>query len=577
MPTEKNLTGYPSIDKPWLKYYPQELISARPSFNSILDRVKMVWQKPDETIINYYDTAIKAGEFFKRIEQVAKALVAMGVKKGNSIVASLECVPEYIELLFACEKIGCCIKNIIEDVGGIITLINNDETVSLYIAHDYINPSDAQEIYNKTKINNIITIDPLFSYDKNIELRSNIAKVIESKYRDNIRKNSNNISWNEFLEKGKDIEFFEENQEKNIRLFSAFTSGSTGEPKELIHSTESVLGMIGQLSMMPCFSGERELWLHTVIPPVIVSVVVAAMCYPLADGKVLALNPYCKIEDLDIEMMHYKPNGWALVPQFVNVLLESSRIPENYDMSHFKMFGFGAEPLSKKYIEKVQNFLDKHNYKGQLSAGYGQSEGGSGLTVAYGKDMILSGSAGMPYIDTVISIFEPKTSNELKYYEVGEICKSGAGIMLGYSDPKLTDEVLKTHSDGKLWLHTGDTGFMTPEGLLFVLGRTGLNIYPDKTIFPLGVENKILAFDGIKDAIIVSGADREHNGYDALYLFVVLENGQEEADIMCKLKEYITTTLPAEEQPKDIFVIDKKPMSRFKTDRRWLQKEFNLL
>ena len=447
----------------------------------------------------------------------------------------------------------------------------------MYIAPNYINPLDAQEIYNKTKINNIITIDPLFSYDKDIELRSNIAKVIKSKYQNATSNNSSNISWNEFLEKSKDVECFEENQEKNIRLFSAFTSGSTGEPKELIHSTESVLGMIGQLSMMPCFSGERELWLHTVIPPVIVSVVVAAMCYPLADGKVLALNPYCKIEDLDLEMMHYKPNGWALVPQFVNVLLESSRIPDDYDMSHFKMFGFGAEPLSKKYIEKVQNFLYKHNYKGQLSAGYGQSEGGSGFTVAFGKEMILSGSAGMPYIDTVISIFEPKTSNELKYYEVGEICKSGAGIMLGYSDQKLTDEVLKTHSDGKLWLHTGDTGFMTPEGLLFVLGRTGLNIYPDKTIFPLGVENKILAFEGIKDAIIVAGADREHKGYDALYLFVVLEEAQDEADVICRLKEYIKTSLPEEEQPKDIFVINKKPMSRFKTDRRWLQKEFNLL
>ena len=577
MPTEKNLTGYPSIDKPWLKYYPQELISARPSFDCILDRVKMVWQNPDETIINYYDTEIKVGEFFNRVNQVAKSLVAMGVKKGDAIVASLECVPEYIELLFACEKIGCCIKNIIEDVDSIIALINEDETASLYIAPDYINPLDAQEIYNKTKINNIITIDPLFSYDKDIELRENIAEVIESKYQNDASNNSINISWNEFLEKSKDVECFEENQEKNIRLFSAFTSGSTGEPKELIHSTESVLGMIGQLSMVPCFSGERELWLHTVIPPVIVSVVVAAMCYPLADGKVLALNPYCKIEDLDLEMMHYKPNGWALVPQFVNVLLESSRIPDDYDMSHFKMFGFGAEPLSKKYIEKVQNFLDKHNYKGQLSAGYGQSEGGSGFTVAFGKEMILSGSAGMPYIDTVISIFEPKTSNELKYYEVGEICKNGAGIMLGYSDQKLTDEVLKTHLDGKLWLHTGDTGFMTPEGLLFVLGRTGLSVYPDKTIFPLGVENKILAFDGIKDAIIVAGADREHKGYDALYLFVVLEEAQGEADVICRLKEYIKTTLPEEEQPKDIFVINKKPMSRFKTDRRWLQKEFNLL
>lgn len=578
MPTEKILTGYPSIDKPWLKYYPQELFSpTKPTFNKILDRIKMVWQNPEETIINYYDTEIKVGEFFDRVNQVAKSLVAMGVKKGDAIVASLECVPEYIELLFACEMIGCCIKDFIDDIDSTISLINRDETVCLYIAPDYINFSDAELIYNNTKIKNIITINPLFSFDKNIELRKNIADVIKSKYQGNISNNPNNVSWCDFLKEGKNIDSFEENQEKNIRLISAFTSGSTGEPKELMHSSESVLGMIGQLSMCPCFTSDRELWLHTVIPPFIVSVVIAAMCYPLADGKVLALDPYCRIEDLDLEMMHFKPNGWVLVPQFVNVLIESNRIPQDYDMSHFKMFGFGAEPLSKKYVEKVQDFLDGHNYKGPLSAGYGQSEGGSGFTVAYGKEMILSGSAGMPYIDTVISIFEPKTTNELKYYQVGEICKSGEGIMIGYSDSKLTDEVLKTHPDGKLWLHTGDTGFMTPEGLLFVLGRTGLNIYPDKTIFPLGVENKILAFDGIKDAIIVSGADKKHAGYDELYLFVVLEKGQDDSDIICRLKKYIKNTLSAEEQPRDIFVIDKKPINRFKTDRRYLQNEYNLI
>ena len=213
MPTEKKLTGYPSIDKPWLKYYPLELLSARPSFDKVLDRIKMVWQNPDETIINYYDTAIKAGEFFERIEQVAKSLVAMGVKKGDAIVASLECVPEYIELLFACEIIGCCIKNIIEDIDSIVSLINQDETISLYIAHDYIKHADAEQIHNNTNVKNIVVVNPLFSFDKNIELRSNIAEVIESKYQGDISDNSNNISWTDFLDRGKEIDFFEQNQE----------------------------------------------------------------------------------------------------------------------------------------------------------------------------------------------------------------------------------------------------------------------------------------------------------------------------------------------------------------------------
>lgn len=576
MNVEKKSTGYPSIDKPWLKYYPKEMLTEKQDFNNILDRIKVVWQNPEETIINYYDTEIKVGDFFDRINQVAKSLSAIGIKKGDAIVTSLECVPEYIELLLASEIVGCCIKNFMDDIKSTIDLINSDDTVCCYIAPDYISDTDVEEIYKATKVKNIITIDPLFSFDKSKQLRSNIVKVISSKYVGKTNTNSTSISWEEFLQKGKAVDFLEINQEKNIRLFSAFTSGSTGEPKELIHSTDSVLGMIGQLSMNPCSTAQRDLWLHTVIPPVIVSVVVAAMCYPLADGKVLALDPYCEIEDLDIEMMHYQPNGWALVPMFVNVLLESERIPQNYDMSHFKMFGFGAEPLSKKYIERVQAFLDKHNCRVPLSAGYGQSEGGSGFTVAYGKEMILSGSAGMPYVDTVISIFEPNTTNELKYYEVGEICKSGAGIMIGYADKDLTAKVLKTHKDGEVWLHTGDTGYMTPEGLLFVLGRKGLNVYPDKTVYPLGIENKILAMNGIKEAIIVPGKDVQNNGFEKPYLFVILEDNVDETKLMEELKIHIEQVLSEEERPADIFVIDKKPISRFKTDRKYLQDTYGL-
>ena len=47
--------------------------------------------------------------------------------------------------------------------------------------------------------------------------------------------------------------------------------------------------------------------------------------------------------------------------------------------------------------------------------------------------------------------------------------------------------------------------------------------------------------------------------------------------IYVSLKEYLKTILNPEEQPKDIFVIEKKPISRFKTDRRYLQQKYNLL
>lgn len=577
MEQEKKLTGYPSIDKPWLSNYPSNLIPPRKKFDRILDKLKDIWTNPKEAIINYYDTEIEAGTFFNVIDDVAKALATLDVKQGDSIVASLEAVPEYIELLLACEMIGCSIKNYLGDAEQIISLINADNTVKLYIAPNYLNSSDAVSIYTATNIKNIIVVDPLFSVQDKRNLRSNIAEVIKSKYSAETTNDTRNIAWNEFLEKGRNVDSIKVNDKNSIRLFSAFTSGSTGEPKEVIHSSESVLGIVNQLTLFPSDEKDRSTWLHTITPPSHVATVISMMCYPLADGKELILDPYCKIEDTDIEVMHFKPTHWGLAPIYFNALLESNRMPKDYDMSYFKLIGFGAEPLTKKYIEKVQKFLNAHNCGDIYTASYGQSEGGTGFTTAFGKEMILSGSFGFPYIDTTISIFEPNTTKELKYYEIGEICKSGPGIMLGYFDEKMTDEVLKKHPDGNIWLHTGDFGYMTEEGLLFVLGRNKINVYPNKSVFPLAIANKLSVAEGVKDLVIVAGKDIIHDGYELPYLFIIPEQNQDIQSILNNLDKLILTELLPEEIPAKTFVIDEKPIKHFKTDVCALQQRYHLV
>lgn len=573
MSTEKQMTGYPSIDKPWLKYYPDFLINQERIITTLNSRLRTAW-KSDETIINYYDTHITAKEFFERTDSIAKSLCALGIKEGDSIAVSLESVPEFLELFLACELIGCSVKNFIEPVVVAIELIESC-SASVYITHDYISKNDVQEIYDKTHISNVILVPPLFSATDKGKIRENIQTAIDERY---IEKSfdSRNIMWDVFLEKGSSTNIESPKKDDNI-LFSAFTSGTSGKPKEVMHSTKTIMGEINQLTLFPSHDKGKDTWLLTIAPPSLVAVVVALMFYPLIDGKILILDPFCKLEDLDLEMMHYEPTCWGMSPLFFNPILESNRIPEDYDMSYFKLFGFGSEPLAIKFIERVQAFLDKHNCKAPFSSGYGQSEGGSGFTVCMGIEMIASGSAGMPYIDTVISIFEPGTTNELTYGQIGEVCKSGPGIMVGYSDPEKTKEVLKQHEDGQLWLHTGDTGYMSPDGLLFVLGRTGIKIYPDKTIYPIGIENKVMTYPGIKEPIVIAGVDKEHSGYETPYLFVIPERNQDKVALQNGLKKHLESILAPEEQPREIFIIDEKPVSHFKTDRRALQTTYGLI
>lgn len=569
-------TGYASIDKPWLSNYPEILFTKRKKYNKILDKLMDVWVNEDDEIINYYDTNIKVKDFFDKIKSIAKSLDVYGVKENDIIVSSLESVPEFIELLLACEIIGCSIKNYIGNVSDIIDIINREENTMLYIAPNYLKEIESEKIYKETKIKNIITVDPYYSVVDHSKVKNHISQVINDKYNGIISYDTRNITWDTFLELGKNSYDIKPTK-KDTRLFSGFTSGSTGKPKEVIHSSKTVMGEIEQMSLFPSHEKEKDSWLLTILPPTLVAVIISMTCYPLVDGKKLILDPYCKLEDVDLEMMHYEPNCWSCIPIFFDVLLESDRIPENYDMSYFKLFGFGAEQLKIKFINQVQDFLDKHNCKIPFSSGYGQSEGGSGFTVAMGKEMLISGTAGIPLIDTIISIFDPVSGDELGYNQMGEICKLGPGIMMGYNDPELTKETLKVHSDDNTWLHTGDFGFITDRGLLFVLGRTGIKIYPNKIVFPLNIENKIVSISGVKDAIVVSGKDAKNESYELPYLFIIPEKGVNTAKLLTEINQFIDEKLLIEEKPENIYFIDKKPISKFKTDRKILQKEYHLL
>lgn len=110
---EKKLTGYPSIDKPWLSQYPNDLISNRRTYSNINEAIHKVWINKTETIIDYYGSQITVKDFFDAVARISSALSLYGIEEGDSIVVSLESVPEFIELLLACERLRVTLKSYI--------------------------------------------------------------------------------------------------------------------------------------------------------------------------------------------------------------------------------------------------------------------------------------------------------------------------------------------------------------------------------------------------------------------------------------------------------------------------------
>lgn len=562
-------TGYASIDRTWLANYPEELLGFNSPKMRVFDYLNSHIKSDDAEVLHYYGTNITWGEFKKHIDEVAKALTFYGIGEGDFIDYSLESIPEYLYLLLASEKIGANIRPAMHDINS-----------KIFITNDYISQEEADRIYNGGKVSHIITLDPLNSAIKS-EVRDHVSKKVNSFYINNVSDDERNVAWDEFVKSGKNVTFKEVPFREDRELLSAFTSGSTGEPKENLHTSSSMLGIIDQLVIAtpPMPESMEVTWLLTILPPSLIAVVVTMMLFPLASNKKLILDPYCDVEDLDLEMMYYKPNCWALIPYFFENLIQSKRIPDDYDMSHLMLVGFGAEPMRKKFLEIGQQFLHLHNCFAPFGSGYGQSEGGSDNTISLISGTFIPGSAGIPLVRTVMGIFEPGTEKELHYYEIGEVCKSGPGIMKQYRDLEKTKEVLKVHDDGRLWLHTGDLGYFTPEGMLVVLGRKRIVRYTDNLedqreerniIYPLEVENKILEINGVSDAVIISSLDPQHDGYEVPYLFIKKEEDCSLTD--GELFEFIQNQLSEYEKMKDMFVMDRKPISHFKTDRKTLER-----
>ena len=170
-----------------------------------------------------------------------------------------------------------------------------------------------------------------------------------------------------------------------------------------------------------------------------------------------------------------------------------------------------------------------------------------------------------------ISVFKPGTIEELTYNEVGEVCVSGPGNMLGYDNPEATAKTLMVHEDGETWLHTGDLGYINEDGIVYILTRGDSRRFGGGNLISLVMENKLIdaGIEGIKDEFVVIIPDKDHEGYYLPYLYVVLKDGYSVEDI----KDGVYAALDEFEYPVDIFALSERPFFHYKTNRIGLTRK----
>ena len=500
---------YPSVDKPWLQYYDDEAINGDlPELTLYEYLVENNKENCNRTAINYLGKKISFGSLFKNIQTVAQGFTALGVRKGDIVTIALPSVPEALYSIYALNRIGA-IANMVHPLAGKSEIINYitevKSEVCVVFDKTYENISDSLESIN-VKHAIIVSADNSMPFPLGL-----IYKLMNKKSK--ATTGYCGLLWNQFVKKG--INVTVPNVCKNVNEVAVIshTGGTTGEPKGVMCSDRNINALIWQV--IHTFSLIRDGIILAVLPPFVNYSLVSNMIEGLVLGFEVVLIPKYEPEKFYYYVMKYRPTYIHTIPAYLEAALKDSRI-HKADLSSIIQMYYGGESMDHHVLEAVNELFLSRGMQNRIGTGLGATESVSAATTAVGRTMV-PGSVGAPLPRVNCKIVEPGTQNELTYMQEGEICFSGDTIMLGYYKNKAaTDDIIKIHSDGLRWLHTGDLGYINQDGILFVSGRIKRLIMTRDMdsqvtkIFPNRVEKIIMSCPLVESCCVIGIPDEQY-------------------------------------------------------------------
>lgn len=458
-------------------------------------------------------------DFNKKANRFANLLLTRGCKKGDKVAILLMNSIEWLPIYFGILKAGAIAVplNYRYTADEIKYCLGKADCECMIFGPEFI--GRVEEICDRIpKVKNLFYVGeecPSFadSYDKLIEYCSSHAPEVE------ITDSDNGAIY--------------------------FSSGTTGFPKAILHSHESLMHAMRTeqahhsqthddvfLCIPPLYhTGAKMHWFG--------SFMVGSKAVLLKGTKPEWIIKAASDEKCSIV--------WLLVPWAQDILDEIDRGDidlNNYDLSRWRLMHIGAQPVPPSLIKRWLTVFPHHDY----DTNYGLSESiGPGCVHLGVGNVHKVGAIGKAGYGWEVKIADEK-GVPVNKGDVGELCVKGPGVMkCYYNDEKSTEEVL---ADG--WLRTGDMAMEDEDGFIFLVDRKkDVIITGGENLYPVQIEDFIRKNDAVKDVAVI-GLPHARLGEIAAAIVEAKEGytlTEEELNDFC-------TDLPRYKRPRKIIFAD---------------------
>ncbi|MBP7780933.1 MAG: AMP-binding protein [Paludibacteraceae bacterium] len=519
---------------------------------------------PDKEYIVYSDRNLRFTwkQFDERVNNFAKGLMAMGVKKGSNVGIWANNVPDWLTFLYATAKIGAVLVTVNTSYKqNELEYLCKDSDMDTLCITDGTWESDFVDMTYKM-LPELRTSQRGHLNNPDFPHMRNVIYVGQEKHR-------GMYNTAELMLLGENVDDAILTQaKKQVNCHDVvnmqYTSGTTGFPKGvmLTHYNIANDGFFTGENME--FTQDDKL----------------CVCVPLYHcfGVVLAtmncLTHGCtqvmveKFDPLVVLASIHKERCTALYGVPTMFIAELSHpMFSMFDMSSLRT-GIMAGALCP--VELIKEVEKKMYLK--VTSVYGLTETAPGMTQSNINDPFekrcTTVGRDFPHVD--VKVINPETGEFCKTGEQGEMCCKGFNLMKGYyNNPTASAEII----DAKGYLHSGDLGVQDEEGYYKITGRIkDMIIRGGENIYPREIEEFLYKMPEIKD-VQVAGVPSEKYG-EAVGAFIILKEGSsltaEDVQDFCKGK------IARYKVPKYVFFLKEFPMTGSGKIQKFKLKDLSL-
>jgi len=482
--------------------------------------------QPDAPMLTLGDTTVTWGECYDRAVTVAAALVAEGVTTGQRVAFLDRNGIEFFEVFFGCSLLGAVsvavnwrlapaeLAAIIEDAGSPVLLYGPDYEAAV----KEIAPS----------LSCVRSYVPLTAFDE----------------------------WRDAHAGSATDPGFEPGPDDVITQL--YTSGTTGLPKGVMISGRNLATILGGATEV--FRIDETTVSMVAMPLFHIGGTGWALSGMSRGGHSIIVRDIDPVEILRVVEVHRITDAFV-VPAVLMFLLATPQLADT-DMSSLRTIYYGAAPISEDVLVKSIAALGC-----QFAQVYGLTETTGDITSLLPEDHDPDGpranllrSAGKPFSHVELRIVDAATGEELPAGAVGEVMARSDQNMLGYwNKPDETAGVL----DAEGWFRTGDAGWLSEDGYLFLHDRIkDMIVSGGENIYPAEVENALLSHPGVADAAVIGVPDDRWGETVKAIVVAVPEEGRSPDDREALAADILASTrgrLAHYKCPTSIDFIDALP------------------